>query len=112
MQGAASALYQGEYSQASGITVDGVTLANGKRLNINAGNQYNGYSGNITLRRTRITGWSGDSGDPPLILQADLGNLVSRTCDRQPQRWRPTAAPSTSACRATVTRRCASRRWR
>jgi parallel beta-helix repeat protein len=75
-QGAASALYQGEYSQASGITVDGVTLANGKRLNINAGNQYNGYSGNITLRRTRITGWSGDSGDSPLILQADLGNLV------------------------------------
>jgi parallel beta-helix repeat protein len=75
-QGAPAALYQGEYSQTSALTVDGITLANGKRLNINTGNQYKGYSGNITLRRTRLTGWAGDSGDPPLTLQADLGNLV------------------------------------
>ncbi|HEX3123334.1 MAG TPA: right-handed parallel beta-helix repeat-containing protein [Rhodanobacteraceae bacterium] len=79
-QGQAAGLYQNEYSQGAGITLDGLTLANGKTLTIETGNQYNGYSGNITLRRTRITNWIGDANalgsPPPVTFDAQLGNLV------------------------------------
>jgi parallel beta-helix repeat protein len=79
-QGQAAGLAQIEYTQAAGITLDGVTLANGKTLTIETGNQYSGYSGNITLRRTRITNWVGDpnalGSPPPVTFDAELGNLV------------------------------------
>ena len=80
VQGQAAGLSQIEYSQAAGITLDGLTLANGKTLTIETGNQYSGYSGNITLRRTRITNWTGNpnalGSPPPVTFDAELGNLV------------------------------------